>query len=184
MSITTSTTRKYLSEVLSNFFDLHNKEYCFAPVTVVNADPVSIDPIGQPVIWNGTAFVFFSDDTDLADATTAYEVDDGAIVPLDIASDLPDGSPVGVVVGSSMGVGINDHDITVDSEGVELYVAFRGPASVKTAHIDWDVLDADGDASVTPADSGEQAAFIRQLEKQGVAEKLSAEVINPTYVGE
>lgn len=170
MSITTSTTRKYLSEVLSNFFDLHNKEYCFAPATVVNADPVSIDPIGQPVVWNGTAFEFYENTTDLGDITTD--------------STLPDGAPVAVVVGSAMGVGINDHDITVDSGGVELYVVFRGPASVKTAHIDWDVLDADGDASVTPADSGEQAAFIRQLEKQGVAEKLSAEVINPTYVGE
>jgi hypothetical protein len=184
MAITLNTPRKYLSEVLSNFNDLHNVEYHFARVTVTSATAVNIDPIGQPVIWNGTSFVFFSDATDLAEATTAYEIDDGAIVPLDIASDLPDGSPIGVVVGSAMGVGINDHDVTVDSTGVELTVLYRGTSSCKTAHIDWEVLDADGDPSVTPADAAAQAAFIKQLEKQGVAEVNSAEVINPTYVGE
>jgi len=165
-----NTPRKYLSEVLSNFNDLHNVEYHFARVTVANADAVAIDPIGQPVVWDGTNFAFVDEDTDLAEVTTP--------------STLPDGSPVAVVVGSNMGVGINDHDVTVDSDGVELTVVYRGPSSIKVDHIDWDVLDADGDASVTPAGAAVQAAVVRQLEAQGVAMVHSAEVINPTYVGE
>lgn len=167
---TISNSRKYLSTYVETFTDVGNKEFSFAPVLVKNTATKVFDPIGMPVIWSNTdsAYVFYSNTT-LISAVAG--------TPL-----LPDASPVGVVVGSKMGVGINDVDVTVNSTGVSLYVMFRGPGAVKTDKIDWAVTDTAGASSVTAALSGQQALFITQLEKQGLAAVSSATATVPVYL--
>lgn len=170
MAITLSSPRKMLSQVLGDFTDVHGTEYCFATVTVENASDVEIDPIGQPVIWNITddVFNFYTNASDIS----AVNED----------SSLPGGAPIAIVVGSNMGVGVNSDYQTVGTGGTELYVVYRGPGAVKQDHIDWSVLDTDGDASVTPAAGAVQTAFLAQLQAQGLALIESADVVTPTYV--
>jgi hypothetical protein len=165
-----ATTRKYLSTYVGNFHDLKNKEYSFAPVTVKHGSTIVVDPIGFPVIWSNSdsAYVFFTNTTVIADV---------AGIP-----SLPDASPIGIVVGSSMGVGVSSDDVSVGTAGTTMYVMFRGPGSVKCDKIDWSVTDTSGTSAVTDAESAQQILFIRQLEKQGLADLASATTVVPVYL--
>lgn len=174
MPITLDTTNKMVSEIISNFHELHNSEYCFARVNVTNAADVTIDPIGQPIFWDGLKFVFYTNTSDFAAAPPA-----GGSVD----STLPDGAKIAVVVGTKMGVGVVDEFPTVTSAGTELYVVYRGPAAVKTDKIDWAVETTSGTNAVgAPALAAKQAEFIKHLEKQGIAKKASATPVNPSYI--
>ena len=162
MALTTHTTRKNISDYVGGFTEVHGVEYCCAVVTVANATDVTIDPVGQPVISDDSGdFVFFDNTTVIADLTTD--------------SGLPDGSAVGIVVGSSEGFGVSTEDVVVGSAGTELYVMFRGPASAKVDNLDWDVAS-------TPAEAAQIALFTKQLEKQSIAAISTATSVSPTYV--
>jgi hypothetical protein len=165
---TLSTPRKFLSTYVETFYDMPNKEFSFAPVTVTHGSTKVFDPIGMPVIWNGTNFIFYTNTTLISDLTTD--------------STLPDGAYVGIVVGSSMGAGINDVDVSVGTGGTTLYVMFRGPGAVKTDKIDWAVTDTSGASAVTAALTTQQGKFIKQLEKQGLAAVTSATTVVPVYL--
>lgn len=167
---TVSTPRKYLSTYVETFTEVGNKEFSFAPVTVKHASTKVFDPIGLPVIWSNSdsAYVFFTNSTVIADV---------AGIPT-----LPDASPIGIVVGSSMGAGINDVDVSVGTAGTTMYVMFRGPGAVKTDKIDWAVTDTSDASCVTDAESAQQVLFIRQLEKQGLAAVTSATTTVPVYL--
>lgn len=159
----TSETRKFVSNYVGTFTDLHGVEYCATRVTVVNTTDVTIDPIGQPVIATEAGAEFYKDTSDIAVAPETF----------------PGGAKVGVVVGSANGFGENVDDVVVGTDGVELTVMFRGPATIKGDRIDFDVVDVDGNSAVT---AGASDAFITQLEAQGIASQSSATTVAPTYI--
>jgi len=166
---TLDTSRKMVSDYVGGFTDVHGVQFSCARLTVENATDAVFDPIGLPVIWNDSdAFIFYTNTTLISALTTD--------------SNAPDGAAVGIVVGSRAGFGESVDDVTVGSGGIELTVMFRGPASVKTDQIDWAVTDVDGASSVTAALTAQKAAFLLQLEKQGIAGIVDATVVTPTFV--
>lgn len=167
---TVSNTRKFLSNYIAGRKEVHGTSYCFARVTVNNATTVVVDPIGLPVISDDLGeYEFYTNTSDISAL-----VNNGA---------APDGALVGVVVGSRVGLGVNDEDVSVPSGGVEMTVLYRGPATVIEDAIDWAVTDVEGTAAVgAPALTAKQAEFMLQLEKQGIAAVAKATSVAPTYV--
>ena len=161
--------RKMVSDYVGGFTDVHGTQFSCARVTVVAPSTITVDPIGFPVMWNGTAFKLFVTGDDIAAITTD--------------STLPDGSPVGVIVGSKAGFGENVEDVTFGTGGEEFTVMFRGPGSVKADEIDYTHADVAGN-TLGEADAGEKGEFLIQLEKQGIAGLSTAAVVTPTYVTE
>ncbi len=141
----------------------------FARVTLLHPDAnVTVDPIGLAVISNNAgAFVFYENGSDIALVTS---------------SALPDGSPIGIVVGTAEGAGISPN-LTVTPAGVEVTVLFRD-ATVISSNIDWTVQTVAGTAAtgVTAALAAKQAAFVTQLEKQGVKQLAKAAPAAPKFV--
>ena len=141
----------------------------FARVTLKHADAnVTVDPIGLPVISNNAgAVVFYENGSDIAAVTS---------------SPLPDGSPIGIVVGNAEGAGIHP-DTVVTAAGVEVTVMFRDATAIFDA-IDFKVLTTAGTAAtgVTEAVTTKLAAFKTQLEKQGVVELKRATTVTPSFV--
>ena len=165
---TLDTSRKMVSDYVGGFTDVHGTQFSCARVTVKHGSTIVVDPIGLPVMWDGTDFRIFKNTDDIAAVATD--------------STLPDGSPIGIIVGSRAGFGENVDNVSVGTGGTEFTVMYRGPASAKTDKIDFNAYDVDGVAAVTTADAGEIAEFKAQLEKQGIAGIANATVVTPTYV--
>lgn len=141
----------------------------FARVTLKHPDAnVTIDPVGLAVISdNAGAFVFY---------------ENGSSIALVTSSALPDGSPIGIVVGTAEGAGVHPN-LTVTAAGVPVTVVYRD-ASVQHSNIDWSVLTTAGTAAtgVTAALTAKQNEFKLQLEKQRVKNVGSATTVTPTFV--
>ena len=162
------TDRKiYSNYVVENANDRTNSSW--ARVTLKHADAdTTIDPIGQPVVSdNAGAMIFFENTTDLSLVTS---------------SPLPDGSKVGVVVGTARGAGVHP-DATVTAAGIEVTVMFRDGHMVMD-NIDWAVLDTSGVAAtgVTAALAAKQTEFRLELEKQRVKNVAKAVAADPKLV--
>lgn len=141
----------------------------FARVTLKHADAdVTVDPLGLPVISNNAgAVVFYENGSSIAGVTS---------------SPLPDGSPIGIVVGSAEGAGIHPN-IVVTTAGVEVTVMFRDGTAIFD-NIDFKVLTTAGTAAtgVTEAVTTKLTDFKTQLEKQSVKELKKATTVTPSLV--
>lgn len=142
----------------------------YARVIVKNAGgDVVVDPIGYPVISdNAGAFKLYANTDDIAAVTS---------------STLPDGSPVGIIVGGARGAGINQTDETITAAGTSMTVLFRDATAVFDS-INYGLTDVDGviATGATEADAGEKAAFALQLEKQRVKNLELAPAADPKFV--
>ena len=80
------------------------------------------------------------------------------------------------MVGSAFGVGINKRDVTLDADGENLTVIFRGAnnAGIKSNGIAWT-------AGGVTTSGANQTAFLEQLEKQGLVIVDNATVVTPVY---
>lgn len=139
---TLHTSRKQLSQLLTAASEtFHNDDASFATVAVTGSG--SAEPIGTPIVWNDTdkKWVKYAAATDI-DATKT--------------STLPNGAVVALTVGTQEGVGRNFEDLTLTAGGVNARVVFRG-AEVQNGGIEWGAIN-----------STNQAAFVLQLQKQGV----------------
>lgn len=164
MANTLNTYRKFVSNYVIEDISSASARPAFASVNLKGADQV-IDPIGLPVIWDGTdSFVFYKEASDISALTTE--------------SSLPDGSLVAVVVGDKRGFGENTLDVTVPSAGVTVTVMFRD--GVVVDNLDFDITEVDGSVDAAPALAAKQAAFKTQLEKQRVVVKSVAITAEPS----
>lgn len=154
-------SRKHLSELVKGYSMLEKDagfSYHFAQVTVVAGSDTNIDPIGTPIIWNDT-----DDEWNI--------LANGDTVPTD-ATNLPNGAPMAITVGSAEGVGHNKADVTVGTGGTVLTVMFRGPAGIVKEGITY----PSGVLSAT------QTVFEDQMEVQGIAIVPSADDVVPKFV--
>lgn len=121
----------------------------------------TVEPIGIPVIWNNT--------------DGQFEQYDGTItVAAALANDsvLPDGAVCGFIVGPAAGKGLNEEDVVLTAAGTEVTVLFRGDAFIVDKGITWHA----------GADAGEQALFLKQIEKQDIAVQVNADEVDPYFV--
>jgi len=172
MSIETNVNRKFVGNYVACLTHKHGSEFSCSRVNVVNAAPITVDPVGFPIIWDSEndGYKLLSNDDDL---TAIANTGGGS---------LPDGSVVGIVVGSREGFGTNTCDVEITPAGVEMTVAFRGPGTVVADRLEYAGTDVNGDATVaTPAGEELQKAFAAQLEKQSLAVVASAPIVTPTY---
>lgn len=167
---TLDTNNKRISDYVVTRGKVMLKDVSIKRVLVKNATSVTVDCLGIPVIVDGAgAFKFFENTDDIAAV-----VGTGGI----------GNAKVGIIVGSNEGYGINTEATTFTPAGAEVHVLFGvvGTPIVKADALDWSVVDTSGVAAVTPADAGEKAEFLAQLEVQGVGLQTTATTINPTYV--
>ena len=165
MALTGNTTRKFVSKYVSEDFETAVTRPSFATVLVKGASQV-IDPIGLPVISDSAgAFVFYKEASSIPAVTT---------------STLPDGAPIGIIVGSKEGFGHNYDNVTVTAGGVYMTVMFREGVVIQD-QIDFAITTVTGTVDAAPALSTKQAAFKLQLEKQGIFLKDKATSISPSY---
>lgn len=168
MAITGETYRRFVSDYVAEDHSSPAARPAFATVTLKGADE-KIDPIGFPVIWDDTdSFVFYKEASDIAALTTE--------------SDLPDGSPIGIVVGDNRGFGENTRDVTVPAAGVTVTIMFREGTILN--NINFSITQVDGTEDAAPALAAKQAAFKTQLEKQRIVVKGVADVADPAYTDE
>ena len=126
--------------------------------TVTVGGTGSIDNIGIPVIF--------------VDGNTRFEVYVAQNIATAIStgnSPLPDGSVIGLLVGSAAGLGNNAADTDISSD-ISMTILYRGDATIVDAGIDW------GSAG-SPA----QVLFLAQLEAQRITTIENATVVTPTY---
>jgi hypothetical protein len=162
------TDRKIFSNYINEYAEDRTAS-SFARVTLKHADAdTTIDPLGLAVISDDAgAFIFYENTSDISAVTS---------------SALPDGSPVGIVVGTAEGAGMHS-DITVTAAGVEVTVMFRDGTAL-FENIDWTVADTSGTPAtgVTAALTAKQDEFTLQLEKQRVKGLTKAVAVDPKYV--
>ncbi len=153
------TERKQESEVIAAFSKIGSEgaiNYHFAAAQVVGSS--AIEAMGIPVVWNST--------NDNFEIFVAQDI--SAITE---SSNLPNGAPVAVVVGTKEGRGINRADVTLSTTAQPLTVMYRGEGAVKAAGINF------GSANATNI-----ALFKTQLEKQGIAVVDAAATAAPNYI--
>lgn len=150
------TGRKTLSQVIAARTDDSKTavEWNTTQVNMVGANGALIEPMGIPVIWNGTNWERYV-------AQVVADAD---------ASDLPNGAKVAIVVGDENGVGYNQEDVALAVAGVPVTVLYSGDAAILFSGV-----DATGIAA--PA----LALFKAALAAQGVRSVQEAAVVAPTY---
>lgn len=154
--------RKVYSEVLTSLSMEHEEQGLnlnFATVDVEASD-VAIEPLGYPVIYSAAAANFIpyvAQDIADADAT---------------GSDLPAGGRVALVVGDARGVGFNTADVTLVAAGTPVTALFGGSAGILASGIDFDA----------GSNAAAQAAFLLQLEVQGLTVAKEAADIAVSYI--
>lgn len=149
------TSRKHLSEVVKGlgvFTGSSGTNYSYAIVDVKGSG--DIDPIGQPLVWDGT------------DAFVPFVAQDIGATP---ASVLPNGAKVAISVGETF-AGQNRADVTLSATATQLVVIYR--------HAEVDK----GGVYVTGIGGGDLANFYTALESQGVAVYDQATNTIPSYV--
>ena len=129
-------------------------DVCTKVVPVKGSGVFSV--IGTPVVWVAASSAF---EPYVAQTLTG------------LTSVLPDQAPIGFLVGTAAGYGINDGDITLSATATNLSVLFRGDVSVIETGIVWG-------ASSDP----QKAAFRVQAEKQGIKIVQSATTVTPSYI--
>ena len=160
-------SRKHYSELVKQTSKIEYEgagNYHYARVsvgTIGGGADVDVDPVGTPVIWDDAQGLFVEYDGSITVATAAGQT-----------SSLPDGSPVAFIVGPKEGKGLNEEDLTLTVAGTEATVIFRGEAICANKGITWNA----------GADAAEQAAFLLQIEKQGIAMIANSDVVDPTFV--
>ena len=165
MALTGNTFRKFVSNYVAEDFETATSRPSFATVVVKGASQV-VDPIGLPVISDSAgAFVFYKEASNIATVT---------------ASTLPNGSPIGIIVGAKEGFGHNTENVTVTAGGVNMTVMYRDGV-VLGDNIDFAITQTTGTVDGAPALSAKQIAFKLQLEKQGVVLKSKAATTTPSY---
>lgn len=150
------TERKTYTDFVKGVSTFENEvaaDYNFARVDCIGS--ADIEPMGIPMVWSA--------------ADDAFEVFVDQTIPT-TDSALPNGSPVCFVVGQVEGRGVNKADVTLSATAQELTVLYRGGAVVSKDGIEWGTAAA-------PA----QAAFLLQVEKQGIAVIESATAASPAY---
>lgn len=153
-----ATQRAYLSDVLagvSSFEGDTKTNYNFASVEVGGTG--SIPCIGVPVVWN--------DDDEQFEVYVDQDIDNAG------SSSLPNGSPIAIVVGDNYGVGFNKKDVDL-SETPTMTVLYRGSAAILKEGMVW------GQATTNA-----QAAFLAQLETQGITVQETAKTAETSYAG-
>lgn len=170
--------RIYVSEVVKgmrNFDNTNGFNYELATITLTNANNAdagdittpSVEPIGIPVIYDSAndQWVIFNDsDAGIAAAITADD------------STLPNRAPIAIVVGNEFGFGFNPNNITLDADGEDVTVLYRGTGEVAVVRdsIKWT-------AGGVTTSTANQDAFVEQLEKQGIAVITNATVVVPQF---
>lgn len=155
-----ATQRAILSDLIKGvmaFEEDTKTNFNFESVTVGGS--TTIGCIGIPVIW--------------VDGNTQFEVYVAQDIPTAIAtggSPLPDGSVIGLLVGSKEGKGFNRADIDLSTGDETMTILYRGDATIVNEGIVWGGAGA-------PA----QTAFLEQLEKQRITTIANAEVVTPSY---
>jgi hypothetical protein len=160
-----TTFSKRISEYVVDRGQVKGKDVCIKRVTVKHGSTISVDPLGIPVIVDGSGYWKIFRATDDVTAVTGT----GGIGD----------AKIGVIVGSSEGYGRNQELVSIGTGGTEVHVLFgvAGNAIVKSANFDWTAGGA-----VTTATNNEKAAFVKQLEIQGVRDQAVATTLSPTYV--
>ncbi len=177
--------RKYFTDVVKGFNGFNNSnamQYNFATIALTDATnngagtvaTPSVEPIGIAVVWNtaSTEWVIYND-LDLIAGASAD-------------SNLPDGSPIAVVVGNEFGIGFNPENITVDADGENMTVFFRGANNAGIVKNPDEATPAtyqsiDFVAGGVTTSVANINAFYAQLEKQGIMVIDNAEVVTPTF---
>ena len=85
-------------------------------------------------------------------------------------SPLPDGSVIGVTVGSALGKGFNASDTDISVADTQMSILYRGPAALVDSGIVWGAASAPN-----------QVLFRAQLEVQQLAFITNATAVTPTY---
>lgn len=155
---TVATTRGFLSNVLwdaSAQSDTFTES--FARVNVrTTSGTLAKSAIGIPVIWDNGLTAF----RPLANTDT---------IPV-TESTLPNGYPVGIVMGSARGIGDDPADITLSTTPQVLTVMFRSGAVIR-----------EGITYETSVLSATQVVFEKQLEKQFIVVRSKSPVITQSF---
>lgn len=156
--------RKYLSSLISGPITDYAlvADYHYAVVTVEalsGGGDVTISPLGSPLIYS-----------DANDVYIPFVAQDPTAVT---EGGTPDEAPVVLTVGMPSALGKNDADIVIaEGETAEVLAVFRGPLSIKQDGIEWS-----GSSS-----AGNKAAFVLQLQKQGISNVPSATDADPSFI--
>lgn len=156
------TERKMYSEVLTSLSTEHEEQGLnlnFDTVSVEASD-VDIEPLGYPVIYSVAADNFVPY---VAQVIAAADADD---------SPLPAGARVALVVGDYRGVGFNTEDVTLVAAGTKVTALFGGSAGILASGVDFDA----------GTNAAAQAAFLKQLEVQGLTVAKEAADIAVKYI--
>ena len=155
-----STSRVFLSDLLKGedtFGDDNAVRYGVSSQVVTGAG--AVDNIGLPVIWDNANSYF-----------VPYVAQDVAAVIATGGSPLPDGSVIGVTVGSALGKGFNASDTDISVADTQMSILYRGPAALVDSGIVWGAASAPN-----------QVLFRAQLEVQQLAFITNATAVTPTY---
>lgn len=154
-----NTYRKRLSEVVAaktNDLDETGFEWKTGAVPVVAGSATVEEPMGIPVVFNGTNFERYVAQ-DIA-AATAYTAADGASYK------------VAIIVGDHQGVGYNHEDVTLNVTATTLTALHSGDAAVLYSGVDFGAAVA-----------GDIAEFKAAMASQGVRIAAEAATVDPTY---
>lgn len=153
------TYRKRLSEVIAaqdNLLAETGVEWQTGAIPVVAASATVEEPMGIPVVFNGTNFERYLAQ-DIA-AATAYTAEDGASYK------------VAIVVGDYQGIGYNHEDVTLNTTPITLTALHTGDAAVYYSGVDFGAATA-----------GDIAEFKAAMASQGVRAVKEAPTVDPTY---
>lgn len=150
--------RKILSEVIAAAdYDWEmGIEWLTTAIPVVAASATVEEPMGIPVVYNGTNFErYVAQDID---AASAYTAADGSTFK------------VAIIVGDHAGVGHNQEDVTLDTTAITLTALYKGKASVMYSGVDFGAANA-----------GDIAEFKTAMATADVRIAPEAATVVPTY---
>lgn len=164
MALTGVTNRKYISDVIPEPKSSATADWSFIRATVktpAGAGSITLDPIGQALIYSGTEGEWVV----MQDLDTIPATGDASVI----------GAPkVAILAGDEWCAGKNEKDLTVTEAGVTATI-FVGHGVVVEEDVVFDTVDTDA------AMAAEKVLFMNQLRLQEVRVKSQAPDVTPSY---